>query len=297
MNYKKIIRGQQLRFAILRFLSWVPDSIMLKIQYRIKLGRWPNMKHPQRFTEKIQLYKMKYRKPVMHQCVDKYEVREYIENKGLGHILNELYGVCETPDEIDFKILPNQFVLKTTGGSGGQNVIIVKDKESSNAEELREKLRRWNGSNNLGALSGREWAYYSCKPRIIAERLLEESHTKGDSLTDYKFFCFNGTPKYVQTDIGRFKEHRQNFYDMQWQCIGVHCTYPEGELLPQPENFDDMKRYAAQLSADFPFVRVDLYNVDGNIFFGELTFFPSSGYGKFHPDEFDFTLGSLFTTY
>lgn len=297
MNYKKIIRSQQLRFAILRFLSWVPDSIMLKIQYRIKLGRWPNMKHPQRFTEKIQLYKMKYRKPVMHQCVDKYEVREYIENKGLGHILNELYGVCETPDEIDFKILPNQFVLKTTGGSGGQNVIIVKDKESSNAEELREKLRRWNGSNNLGALSGREWAYYSCKPRIIAERLLEESHTKGDSLTDYKFFCFNGTPKYVQTDIGRFKEHRQNFYDMQWQCIGVHCTYPEGELLPQPENFDDMKRYAAQLSADFPFVRVDLYNVDGNIFFGELTFFPSSGYGKFHPDEFDFTLGSLFTTY
>lgn len=297
MDYKKIIKSQQVRFAILRFLSWVPDSIMLKIQYRIKLGRWPNMKHPQRFTEKIQLYKMKYRKPVMHQCVDKYEVREYIENKGLGHILNELYGVCETPDEIDFKILPNQFVLKTTGGSGGQNVIIVKDKESSNVEELREKLRRWNGSNNLGALSGREWAYYSCKPRIIAERLLEESHTKGDSLTDYKFFCFNGTPKYVQTDIGRFKEHRQNFYDMQWQCIGVHCTYPEGELLPQPENFDDMKRYAAQLSADFPFVRVDLYNVDGNIFFGELTFFPSSGYGKFHPDEFDFTLGSLFTTY
>lgn len=297
MNYKIIIRSQQLRFAILRFFSWVPDSIMLRIQYRIKLSRWPNLKHPRRFTEKLQLYKMKYRNPVMHQCVDKYEVRKYVENKGLAHILNDLYDIYDTPEEMDLGSLPNQFVVKTTGGSGGQNVIIVKDKESCDLDMLREKLRCWNGANNLGAISGREWAYYTCKPRIVVERLLEESHAKGDSLTDYKFFCFNGIPQFVQVDTGRFDNHRQNYYDMQWHSLGVHCTYPEGKDIRQPQNFDDMKRYAAHLSEDFPFVRVDLYNIAGRIFFGELTFFPSSGYGKFHPDEFDFTLGSLFTAY
>ena len=297
MDYKRIIRSQQLRFAILRFLAWIPDSIMLRVQYLIKMGFWPDFKQPKRFSEKIQLYKMKYRNPIMHQCVDKYEVRKYIEDKGLGHILNELYGVYNTPDEIVFDALPNKFVMKTTGGSGGQNVIIVKDRTSCDLNQLREDLRRWNGANNLGALAGREWAYYTCKPRIIAERLIEDSLAKDDSLTDYKFFCFKGTPKYVQIDTGRFNEHRQNYYDMQWHSLGVHCTYPEGKSIPMPQNFDDMKNYAALLSADFPFVRVDLYNVNGRIYFGELTFFPSSGYGKFHPDEFDFTLGSYFTAY
>jgi hypothetical protein len=294
MDYKRIIKSQPLRFAILRFLSLVPDAIMLRFQYRIKFGRWPNLKHPKRFTEKLQLYKMKYRNPVMHQCVDKYEVRKYIEGKGLGTILNRLYGVYERPEDIDFDALPNQFVMKTTTGSGGQNVIIVKDKTSSNINELRRKLRKWNGANNLGALSGREWAYYTCKPRIVVEDLLNDSSVKDSSLTDYKFFCFNGEPKCVQIDTGRYDGHRQNYYDMQWRSLGVHCTYPEGKSQPVPIKFDVMKRYAAQLSADFPFVRVDFYNVNGAIYFGELTFYPSSGYGEFHPDSFDFQLGSLF---
>ncbi len=118
-----------------------------------------------------------------------------------------------------------------------------------------------------------------------------------DNLTDYKFFCFNGEPKCVQVDSGRFDGHRQNYDDMQWQSLKVHCTYPEGEMHPIPQNFDVMKKYAAQLSADFPFVRVDLYNVGGKIYFGELTFYPSSGYGKFHPDDYDFELGQYFCHY
>ena len=237
---------------------------------------------------------MKYRNPVMHQCVDKYEVRKYVKIKGLGHILNELYGVYETPEEIDFEILPGQFALKTTTGSGGQNIIIVKDKKTENPDELRQKLSLWNGDNNLGALAGREWAYLECKPRIIAEKLLIPEE-KGKNLIDYKFFCFNGEPKCVQVDSGRFEDHRQNFYDMNWHSLGVHCSYPEGELLSMPPNFGVMKQMAVELSSDFPFVRVDLYNVHGVVLFGELTFYPSSGYGMFHPDDFDYLLGSYFT--
>ena len=135
MNYKKIIKSQQLRFFILRFLQWVPDSIMLRIQYRMKMGFWPSFSHPTRYTEKLQLYKMKYRDPIMHQCVDKYEVREYVKNKGIGYILNDLYGVYDTPNEIDFSMLPEKFVMKTTTGGGGQNVIVITDKASCDLEE------------------------------------------------------------------------------------------------------------------------------------------------------------------
>jgi hypothetical protein len=296
MDYKKIITSQEWRFKILRMLSWIPDPVMLRIQYRIKMGFWPDFKHPKRFTEKIQLYKMKYRNPVMHQCVDKYEVRKYVESKGLEHILNELYGVHDKPEEIDFDALPEEFVMKTTNGGGGQNVIVTADKSTCNYDELRGKLALWEGTNNLGALAGREWAYEGCRPRIIIEKFLEDRVGEGN-LSDYKFFCFGSHPYCVQVDSGRYDSHRQNFYDMQWNSLGVHCSYPEGEGVEKPLGFDEMKQLACQLSKEFPFVRVDFYNVGGKIYFGELTFYPSSGYGKFTPDSFDLELGSRFTQY
>lgn len=304
MDYKKIIRNQQLRFIILRALSWVPDSLMLRLQYRIKMGFWPNLDNPKRYTEKLQLYKMKYRNPVMHQCVDKYEVRKFVESKGLGSLLNELYGVYDSPDKIDFSILPEKFVVKTTNGSGGQNVIVVKNKKEADFEDIIQRLCLWHSRKKSGASLGREWAYEGqYPPRIIIERYLENS-AKGQEynnsqscLTDYKFFCFNGEPFCVQVDSGRYDEHRQNFYDMKWQSLGVHCSYPEGQGVIKPEVFDEMKKLASQLSKEFPFVRVDLYDVDEKVYFGELTFYPSSGYGTFHPDSFDFILGSLFTEY
>ena len=294
MNYKKIIKSQQLRFTILRMLEWVPDNIMLRIQYRMKMGFWPDFKHTKCFTEKLQLYKMKYRNPVMHQCVDKYEVRKYVESKGLGHILNELYGVYDRPEEIDYDTLPDKFVMKTTTGGGGLNVIVVKDKSKTDQEELRKKLALWEDANNLGALAGREWAYQECQPRIIVERFLEN---QGGGLIDYKLFCFDGKPYCVQVDCGRYDGHRQNFYDMEWNSLGVHCSYPEGEGVEKPLGFEEMKEIASQLSKDFPFVRVDLYNIGGRIYFGELTFYPSSGYGKFCPDVFDMELGACFSEY
>lgn len=296
MNYKKIVWSQRLRFKILRTLNWLPDSLMLRFQYHVKMGFWPNFKHPTRFTEKLQLYKMKYRNPIMSQCVDKYEVRKYVESKGLTEILNELYGVCDTINEIDFNSLPDKFVLKSTTGGGGLNVIVVKDKSQYDFVSIKCNATLWVRHKKGNVSSGREWAYSGVeKTRIIIEKLLEDEQQV--DLIDYKFFCFNGEPKCIQVDTGRFDGHHQNYYDLQWQSLGVHCTYPEGEPQPMPHNFDEMKRVAAQLSADFPFVRVDLYNVKGKIYFGELTFYPSSGYGKFHPDEFDYQLGEYFTEY
>ena len=270
--------------------------MMLRIQYRIKMGFWPDFRHPTRFTEKLQLYKMRYRNPVMTQCVDKYEVRKYVEGKGLGHILNELYGVYDSFGYIDFESIPDSFVVKSTTGGGGFNVIVVKDKNTCDWNKIGTKVNAW-GDHRKGTISpGREWAYSGMgSARIVVEKYLEDAKSEG--LTDYKFFCFNGQPYCVQVDTGRFDGHHQNYYDMQWQSLGVHCTYPEGEPQGEPQNFGEMIQVAKQLSADFPFVRVDLYNVNGKVYFGELTFYPSSGYGKFHPDEFDFTLGSFFTQY
>lgn len=296
MNYKHIIKKRQVRFKILHLLNWIPDTLMLRIQYRIKMGFWPNFKHPKRFTEKLQLYKMKYRNCVLSQCVDKYEVRGYVKAKGLEHILNDLYGVYNNIDEIDFDSLPAKFVVKSTAGGGGLNVIVVKDKSDYKFEDIKHEVTTW-GQHKQGAISvGREWAYSGIdRSRIIVERYLEDFLSI--ELTDYKFFCFKGEPKCVQVDTGRFDGHHQNYYDMQWQPLGVHCTYPEGKIQSMPLNFDEMKRVATILSEDFPFVRVDLYNVDNKVYFGELTFYPSSGYGKFYPDDFDLTLGKYFTKY
>ena len=297
MNYKKIIRSQQLRFKILHVLDWVPDSVMLRLQYRIKMGYWPNFEHPKRFTEKLQLYKMEYRNPVMAQCVDKYEVRTYVKNKGLGCILNELYGVYNSVDEIDFGSLPDSFVIKSTTGGGGLNVIIVKDKSECDFDMIKSKASLWRQHKQGVISSGREWAYSGVgQSRIIVEKYLMNSPSS-EELIDYKFFCFGGEPKCVQVDTGRFDGHHQNYYDMAWKSLGVHCTYPEGEPQPVPQSFEEMKLVASQLSKEFPFVRVDLFNVNGNIYFGELTFYPSSGYGKFHPDEFDYFLGKEFSSY
>lgn len=302
MDYKKVLSNQHTRIKLLRMLTWIPDPIMLRIQYRIKMGFWPRFKHPKRFTEKIQLYKMRYRNPNMAKCVDKYEVRDYLIKKGLGSYLNDIYLVCDSINEIDFCSLPQQFVIKNTTGGGGLNVLVVKDKTKIDLGLICSTVSSWE-LHDKGMISpGREWAYSGIgKTRILVEKYLEDHFSNEkldhDGLTDYKFFCFNGEPKYIQVDSGRFNNHQQNFYDMNWNCLGVHCTYPEGEQLDIPLNLDEMIRLATLLSEGFPFVRVDLYNVMGQIYFGELTFYPSSGYGRFHPDTFDFLLGNSFLEY
>ena len=290
-GYKKIISSQKMRFAILRMLKFVPDKAMIKLQYRIKLKRKLNLKDPKRYTEKIQWYKLYYRNPVMMECVDKYGVRKYIEKKGLGNILNQLYQVVDRPEEINFDQLPDKFVIKTTNGSGTN--ILVKDKKTLNIAETKKKLNDF--LNMAEASAGREWAYGGSSKKIIVEELLEDNSNKDKGISDYKFLCFNGKPVYVVYDKDRFSDHKRNFYDVNWNYVKVDSDCPCFEdSVKKPENYEKMVEIASVLSRDFPAVRVDLYNIEVKIYFGELTFYPWSGYVQYTPDSFDFELGKYF---
>lgn len=296
MNYKSIIKSQNTRLKILSLLAWVPDSLMVRLQYRIQLGFWPNLKHPQRFTEKLQVYKLKYRNPLMHQCVDKYDVREYVKSKGLKHILNDCYGVFDSAEDICIETLPKEFVVKTTDGTGGFNVKIVENKETVDVNSFRNEINSWLGKKDINA--GREWAYVGIKKsRIIVEKLLRQN-LGVSSLYDYKFFCFDGQVKFVYFIADR-KDGIVSLAicDADFKKL-PYCRTDERELKydpVKPENYDDMVLIARRLSEGFPHVRVDLYNIDGKIIFGELTFYDGSGYFHFMPDDYDYIAGSYFS--
>lgn len=294
MNYKKIFRSQKLRFLILRYLSFVSDKRMLSWQYKIKLGRNLNFKKPDRYTEKLQLYKMYYRNPLLGECVDKYNVRKYIESKGLSDILNTLYGVYDEVADIDFNKLPNKFVVKSTDGGGGENILICKDKEKLDIESTKRILKGWKNKKDINA--GREWAYTQIdKSRYIIEQLLINENNPEAGISDYKIFCFNGKPYCIVYDIDRYIGHKRNFYDTNWNCLNVSSDCPNFvDDKVKPEGLKEMLLVAEKLSSDFPFVRVDLYYLNHQVYFGELTFYPWSGYVQFDPDEFDFVLGNLF---
>ena len=294
MNYKKIFKSQKLRFTILNLFSWIPDKTMVKIQYRIKLGRKLNLKNPKRFTEKLQWYKLYYRNPLMNKCVDKYEVRDYVKSKGLENILNELYGVYNKPEEINFDKLPNQFVVKTTSGSGGQNVFVCENKKELNKEELINKLNYWLKLNPKKSF-GREWAYENTTNRIIIENHLEGNDEGLSGINDFKFFCYNGKVKYIVFDGDRYIKHKRNFYDKDWNYIDIQTDCDQlGNIIEKPKMLNEMKKTAEKLSKDFPYVRVDLYCINKKIYFGEMTFYPWTGYVQYTPDEFDYELGKDF---
>ena len=291
--YQNILRSRETRFALLKALSFLPDSIMLPLQYRIKMGRWPNMKRPKRWTEKLQLYKMLYRNPVLPKCVDKFKVRDYVAERGLSAILNELYGVYDNANDIDFDKLPEKFVIKTTDGGGGNNVLLVHDKEKLDINAIREQVNSWLNIKDINA--GREWAYTGIdKSRIIIEELLINKTTPKAGIEDFKILCFHGEPCYIIVDKDRYIDHKRNFYTPLWEKVDVTTDHEQFETnYPKPHNLNQMVEVARILSEDFPFVRVDLYNLDGKIYFGELTFYPWTGYVQFTPDEFDYTLGEL----
>lgn len=294
MDYRKIIKNRKTRMMILDALSFVPDPIMVKLQYRIQLGRKLNLKKPLRYTEKLQWLKCYYRDPLMTMCVDKYTVRDYVSSKGFKDILVDCYGVYDRFEEIPIDQLPNEFVLKKTNGGGGLNVLLCQDKHSIDLSYIESQLREWlRPSHNRSG--GREWAYDNIKSRIIAEELLKDPTHQDNSIDDYKFLCFGGKVYCIAVDIGRFSEHKRNFYSAQWELLDVVSELDNfNQDLQKPKNLEKMVEIAEKLSEDFPEVRVDLYNINGKIYFGELTFYPWSGYVQFSPDEFDYVLGNEF---
>jgi len=289
MDYKKIFKSRKVRMFILDLLRFVPDKQMLKMQYRMKLGRSLNLKNPQRYTEKLQWYKLNYKNPVMRQCVDKYQVREFVKQKGLENILVDLYAKYDAADQIDIASLPDKFVMKTTNGGGGINVVVCHDKSKFDFGMVREQLAAKKTKTRTG---GREWAYYGLEPGIIVEELLVNERNPEAGVNDYKIFCYNGKPEYVIVDVDRYIGHKRNFYDVQWNNLHITSDCPACDReVPKPDNLEEMLQVAAKLSEDFPYVRVDLYNGKGKIYFGELTFYPWSGYVQFEPDEWDYILG------
>lgn len=293
MNYKKIINSRELRIKILNLLSFVPDKLMIKLQYYIKLNRKLNLDKPTRFTEKIQWYKINYQLPVLKQCVDKYSVRDFIRHKGLDHTLNNLYGVYSNYKDIEVNGLPDRFVIKSTNGGGGNNIIFCDDKNNFDLQSLEITFKSWLKTKKKSG--GREWAYYGLKPKLIIEEYLVDEVNPKEGIKDYKFFCFNGEVKYIVVDIDRYTKHKRNFYDVNWNYLDVSSDCPNsGDVLAKPEGLSEMIEVATILSEDFPFVRVDLYYVNKKVIFGELTFYPWSGYVEFKPDKFDFLLGEEF---
>lgn len=289
--YKKIIRSKKLRFKILSMLKAVPDKQMLELQYYIKHGRRLDLKNPKRYTEKIQWYKLYYRDPIMAQCVDKYRVREYVKSKGLENILNELYGVYDNIEQVEWDKLPDKFAIKTTNGSGTN--LFCSNKNSLDIEKVNEQFKNYFEQSNASA--GREWVYSDRYRKVIVENLLEDKKQTDGSINDYKFLCFNGKPEYIVYDTDRFTNHKRNIYDLEWNDLHIasDCECCDRPINP-PENLKEMIEVAQKLCEDFPAVRVDLYSIEGKIYFGELTFFPWSGYVQFTPDSFDYEMGEKF---
>lgn len=289
-GYKKIV-PKNIRYKILKLMSFIPDKKMVQLQYFIKHKRRLNLSNPQRYTEKIQWYKLFYRNNLMPICVDKYRVREYIKSKGLEDNLVELYQVSDSFSQIDFNELPSKFIIKANNGSGTN--LICKDKLSFDIDNARLLFSRFNKQADSNA--GREWAYGKVEPKLIVEQLLEDPSSIDGSVNDYKFLCFNGKPEYVVLDVDRFTNHKRNIYDTQWNDLHIASDCPcSDQKYSKPDTLDEMLRIAKMLSEDFPAVRVDLYSVEGKVYFGELTFFPWSGYVQFSPDSFDYEMGRKF---
>lgn len=293
MNYKAIFRSQELRFKVLCILRFIPDKMMLRIQYSIKTGRLLNLKNPERYTEKLQWYKLYYRHPLMTLCSDKHKVRSYVEEKGLGRFLTNIYGVYNDVDEIDFNTLPDSFAIKLTNGSGAN--YFVRNKAEEDLDKVRKIIKKWYSTRK--ADYGREWCYYNVKPSILVEELLNRD--SNNDIPDYKFFCFDGKVKYLYVMVDYVDNHstgRCSFFTPEFKQLPYRRSeYMEiNREITRPSNFDEMVDIAEKLSKDFPHVRVDLYNIEGRIIFGELTFYNASGYTLFSPDEFDYILGKEF---
>lgn len=269
--------------AIMALLQWAPDRLIVHVQYFIRHRRRLRLRKPVLFTEKLQWYKLFYKNPLLVQCTDKVEVRKFVLDMGYGHILNKMYEVFESPDDINLDILPRSFVLKSSNGGGARNVLFVRDKRNINIGEIKRLTATWFRRRKKSA--GREWAYYHVAPRALAEPILPGNRDNG--LTDYKFYCFDGEPYCILLCSDRFSEKgaRKAYFDLDGDFIdigrpGYFFGEPEGET-PAPDwpsNLSEMLTIARDLSYGFPHVRVDLYNFDGKIYFGELTFYDASGY-------------------
>jgi hypothetical protein len=284
MNKKRNILQRGIsKLAVLGIFNILSDKSYLKLVFWGRTGSRLNLKNPRTFNEKLQWLKLYYRKPEMSVMVDKYEVKKYVSKIiGEEYIIPTL-GVWNNFEDIDFTLLPNQFVLKCTHDSGG--LVICKDKSKLDLNAARNKINKSLKTNYY--MHGREWPYKNVKPRIIAEEFMTDE--TGIELKDYKVFNFNGIPKMIQVDYDRFSVHKRNLYTTDWNYINAELEFPTdaNRHIDKPEKLTEMLELASHLSEGFPHLRTDFYSVGNKIYFGELTFYHGGGFEHFSPKEFE----------
>lgn len=294
MNIVKFIKDADYRFIILANLgiyNMLSDEAFLKKKYKVRFGKTLDLKNPKTFNEKLQWLKLHNRKPLFTTMVDKYAVKKYIaESIGEQYVI-ESFGVWDSFDDIEFAKLPNQFVLKCTHDSGG--LVICRDKSKLDIELAKKRINKSLKRNYY--LFGREWPYKDVKPRILAERYMhDDSASAEDQLYVYKIMTFNGVPKIIQTiQNDKTVEETIDYFDTDWNLLNIKQNFPNSKKpLACPATLPIMLELAGRLGAGIPFVRVDFYEVNNQVYFSEFTFFSDSGMAKFEPEEWDYTLGS-----
>lgn len=284
--YRKNIKKAAIKLSSI--LKWVPDAVYLKLLYYARTGKKLNLKNPKRFNEKIQWIKIYDHDPLYTMLADKYRVKDYIEKKiGAEYIIPTL-GVWDSFEEIDFDKLPDQFVLKCNHDSGG--LVICKDKSKLDMVKAKEKIEYCLKKNYF--YQNREWAYKNIKRVIIAEKYMEDHITK--DIQDYKFMCFGGKVQCIFVCSERYSGSglKVTFFDTDWNVLPFERHYMKSSVaIEKPQNLRKMIALSEKLSEGIRFVRVDLYEINGQVYFGEMTFYPGSGMEEFRPDEWDYTLG------
>ena len=268
-------------------MKFIPDKMYLQIYYFSRFKKFINFENPKTYNEKLNWLKINDRNPLYTKLVDKYEVKEYVSNLiGKEYIIPTL-GVWNNFDEIDFNKLPNQFVLKCTHDSEG--IVIVKDKSKLDINLAKEKIT--NALKNNFYYIGREWPYKNVKPRIIAEKYMEDSKYK--ELRDYKFFCFNEEPKVMFIASDRASNVKFDYYDLDFNHLDIKQKYQNStKKIEKPINFEKMIELSKKLSKGLKHARIDFYEVNGKIYFGEITFYHFSGFMPFQPNEWDIKFGN-----
>ena len=263
------------------------DKIYLKILFKHRMGKSLNLENPKTYNEKIQWLKLYDRNPEYTLLADKYEVRNYVANTIGEEYIIPLLGVWDRFEDIDFNTLPNEFVLKCTHDSG--SVIICKDKNTFDVKEAEKKIKGCLKRNYFR--NTREWAYKNIKPRIIAEEYMADE--SGAELKDYKFLCYHGQPKTVDIISNRESDPRSDIFDINFKKLPVSNYYKNSETRPhKPKGYEEMIELSKKLSKDLIHVRCDFYDINGKVYFGEITFYQGSGLEKYVPYKYDIRFGN-----
>ena len=288
IKYLLTNRTQFLDSIVKNYFSFLPDKIYLSLRFRLKMGKWINWKNPLTYNEKLQWLKVYNRRKEYSRLVDKYEVKEYVRSIIGDEYVIPTLGVWDNAEDIDITSLPDQFVLKTTHSGGNTGVVICKDKSNFDLEAARQKLRVSLSQSIYKGL--REWPYKDVKPRIMAEVYMSDNIH--DTLLDYKFYCFDGEPKVLVIATGRNENLCFDYFDMNFNHLPFEQGGPNSQnSIAKPQNMEKMIELAATLSKGMPHVRMDFYEVNSQVYFGEYTFFDSSGMAKFNPVEWDYIFG------